>query len=841
MKPTNEQVKIIETARTGVNLAISAFAGAAKTTTCRMVAEQITRPSLYIAFNKAIADEAKTKFPAHVDCRTLHSIAYETIVLGNKNYQKRLKGSLDSREIVKFLDTDLVGKDYKTRLKVVRNVRKVITEFCQSAERDISGIAEQVFKAEIVNELRLKIGYDNISWEFVEEQVEELAPLVTKVWDALVDRNGTMTLSHDIYLKLYHLGNPTIHNKFKTIYLDEAQDSNDLTLDIVFRCADRGAQVILVGDTFQCLPEGTMIDGKPIETISIGDTVTSFVNGTKVFGLVEKTYSKEVDTTVVKATTASGRTITSTLNHTHFIDFKLDKHGYLVYLMYKEGFGYRIGCTQQFYQRCSAETADKVWILREFGDDMLTARIFEQVTSFKYGIPTLVFNPRSASEFPKEYFEQVFRSLDTETSARSLLVSLCMSLEEPHYIPQAVSKDAVTFTITLCGDSRNVQSPYHRYSCIFSETQAERLRHAYPELTIRDTGKNNNTFRLEGVSSDLDKLYNMFDKVKTIIPNTALKELAKLHSESSLQFCSAFNLKTGMRVLLDTGELDTITSVELVPYKGKVYDLDIHKYHNFSANGIITHNSIYTWRGAINAFDKIPDSFTRLSLTTSFRFHSGIADIANVILKNMGSKEKVIGAAAKTDNYLKEDKAILCRTNAGVLKEVIAAASRGEKVYCTNDFNSFFSALWHALFLKARKEIKFPYAAFSDYEDWDMFEKAALDGLDDEASQCMNYIEHYKNIGDIIKTAKETISKELEPGMLTITTMHKSKGLEYDVVEIVNDFAYSKTEEEYEVMIERVRSTFESSQLGNLLYVAVTRAKQQLILDETVRDIIFGA
>lgn len=502
MKPTTEQLNIIETAKTGVNLAISAFAGAAKTTTCRMIAEQITRPSLYIAFNKAIADEAKTKFPAHVDCRTLHSIAYETIVIGNKNYQKRLKGSLDSREIVKFLDSDLVGKDYKTRLKVVRKVRKVITEFCQSAERDISVIAERVFKAEIVNELRLKIGYDKISWEFVEEQVEELAPLVTKVWNALIDRNGTMTLSHDIYLKLYHLGNPTIHNKFKTIYLDEAQDSNDLTLDIVFRCADRGAQVILVGDTYQ---------------------------------------------------------------------------------------------------------------------------------------------------------------------------------------------------------------------------------------------------------------------------------------------------------------------------------------------------SIYAWRGAVNAFDKIPNSFSRLSLTTSFRFHSGIADIANVILKDMGSEEKVIGAATKTDNYLKEDKAILCRTNAGVLKEVIAAASRGEKVYCTNDFSSFFSALWHALFLKAGKEIKIPYAAFSDYEDWNMFENAALEGLDDEAAQCMHYIEHYKNIGDIIKTAKETISKELEPGMLTITTMHKSKGLEYDVVEIVNDFAYSKAEEEYEVMIERVRSTFKKSQLGNLLYVAVTRAKQQLILDETVRDIIFGA
>ncbi len=38
--------------------------------------------------------------------------------------------------------------------------------------------------------------------------------------------------------------------------------------------------------------------------------------------------------------------------------------------------------------------------------------------------------------------------------------------------------------------------------------------------------------------------------------------------------------------------------MEAVPLDAPVYDLDIERTHNFIANGIVTHNSIYSWRGA---------------------------------------------------------------------------------------------------------------------------------------------------------------------------------------------------------------------------------------------------
>ena len=61
-------------------IAITAFAGTGKTST--LVEYARIRPEwrfLYIAYNKAMQTEAATRFPRNVDCRTLHSLAYEKI------------------------------------------------------------------------------------------------------------------------------------------------------------------------------------------------------------------------------------------------------------------------------------------------------------------------------------------------------------------------------------------------------------------------------------------------------------------------------------------------------------------------------------------------------------------------------------------------------------------------------------------------------------------------------------------------------------------------------------------------------------------------------------------
>jgi len=77
--PTSEQSECLRQFETGENLKISAYAGTGKTSTLQLIARSTSEPATYLAFNRAIANEAIRKFPPNVDCRTIHSLAYQAV------------------------------------------------------------------------------------------------------------------------------------------------------------------------------------------------------------------------------------------------------------------------------------------------------------------------------------------------------------------------------------------------------------------------------------------------------------------------------------------------------------------------------------------------------------------------------------------------------------------------------------------------------------------------------------------------------------------------------------------------------------------------------------------
>lgn len=98
---TPEQAAII--AWKGTRLVVSACAGSGKTTTLRRFAEENpTERMLYVAYNRAIRDEAEQKFPFNVICKTSHQLAWPTV---GKHYSKRLVNTLRLTDVARALNS----------------------------------------------------------------------------------------------------------------------------------------------------------------------------------------------------------------------------------------------------------------------------------------------------------------------------------------------------------------------------------------------------------------------------------------------------------------------------------------------------------------------------------------------------------------------------------------------------------------------------------------------------------------------------------------------------------------------------------------------------------------
>jgi hypothetical protein len=245
LKPTDEQLKVIAAAKSGKDLVVQALAGTGKTTTLKLLAEALSdKQGTYIAFNKAIVEEAVTKFPPNVKCRTAHSLAY-----GQVGFQYKERMSNHSRITLKEVGDWLgveklsyrVGKNSYVldEAQVANLVLSSVGNFCKSIDSTIQ-------KEHI--EIPLLASFDK---KQVANFQKSLLPFAVKAWDDIQEYKGFLKFSHDYYLKIWQLSSPKIRGDF--ILFDEAQDADPVMLSIIE--AQHHAQRIYCGDQFQAIYE----------------------------------------------------------------------------------------------------------------------------------------------------------------------------------------------------------------------------------------------------------------------------------------------------------------------------------------------------------------------------------------------------------------------------------------------------------------------------------------------------------------------------------------------------------------------------------------------------------
>lgn len=208
---TVEQQKVIDVCVDPANslIKVPSVAGSGKTHTLKGIAKALkVDKALYTAFNAAVIEEAKLTFPQYVECRTLHSLAYQAVAKPHK-YK------------VETFTIEQIKEDLQPYVK--RRIINEMNNFFNSAEISMSYFDTRLTKQESV-----------IAKKYIEAMIDGEVPvtfgfLIKYLY--LQMKEGVITLDYDL------------------VMLDEAGDLSEITIEI-FKLINAPKKV-MVGDQYQ--------------------------------------------------------------------------------------------------------------------------------------------------------------------------------------------------------------------------------------------------------------------------------------------------------------------------------------------------------------------------------------------------------------------------------------------------------------------------------------------------------------------------------------------------------------------------------------------------------------
>ena len=191
-----------------------------------------------------------------------------------------------------------------------------------------------------------------------------------------------------------------------------------------------------------------------------------------------------------------------------------------------------------------------------------------------------------------------------------------------------------------------------------------------------------------------------------------------------------------------------------------------------------SHQSINSWRGAINAMERYKCD-EEYWLTTSYRFGSEVSDVANRLLALKGEKRELIGAGVNAGRT--GTTAIVCRTNASVLSTSIALADYGKSIYFVGGIASYrFKKIIDAYYLYSGNRSLISDTFYSSFDSFDSIENYANESYDSELKQvCKLVKKHGSNIVQMVDTATKRAASRSDEADVNLGTAHKVKGLEF--------------------------------------------------------------
>jgi F-box protein 18 (helicase) len=373
---------------------------------------------------------------------------------------------------------------------------------------------------------------------------------------------------------------------------------------------------------------------------------------------------------------------------------------------------------------------------------------------------------------------------------------------------------------------------------------------AYPAFQImtRFAISKDDSITLRHVPKDVqDRIYTNIRRFSNMNEQAALAETDRRVKKAvsiAQQLFASFNFNSDVMlhdiyvklVQLHYNQIDIAEDVVLLDEAQDINPVFADIFSKTTSRQIAVGDSnqaIYQFRGAQDFLSEMPAESV-FTLTQSFRFLPEIADKANLLLQHM-TDLRLKGF----DGVEEEDtSAILCRTNMGCLMEAVASMESeisfrleggidNEGFRMIEDIVALYEGNVHDVRHPDLKGIR----TFHDFQ-----KELEEDLLNNEWKTSLRVIDRMGGFEEAVSTIrkiKET-QRSVPKNAKVITTMHKSKGKEWNSVRIADDAEnvfYSSSVDSLGRK-SRIAIAFKDAPVmeKNLFYVAVTRAKRNLEL-----------
>ena len=410
--------------------------------------------------------------------------------------------------------------------------------------------------------------------------------------------------------------------QYQFILADEMQDTNAVQYEMIRLIGDRYKNVFVVGDGLQCwdgncnvrLKNGIV---KKVKELCVGDEVETAYGKKTVFHPITN-LSKHTEHEMIEIETASGLKIKTTQTHKYFVsDPYFNDNRWYLYLMYRKDKGYRIGITcggktKSIRARVSSEHPERMWILGMF-NSQADAGYEEEKLSLKYAIPTNpYFNIGRGIRLTQDGLNNLFS--DYGGNGIHLLCDFNMDFNYPNYITQ------------------DFQDRNNKFSTVKLTSNLTKNKN----LVSYEKNAKKDGFRIRRCFSNFKEAYLYALYLREEVSADMVFERMSADDRRMFNVTCAVNVMPDMEILISQGEkitVDKVVKVKKIECESDVYHVEVEKAGNMIADGIVSHNCIYEWRGSNNQyimnFDNDWLNTKIIHLNTNYRSSADIIETAN--------------------------------------------------------------------------------------------------------------------------------------------------------------------------------------------------------------------